>query len=69
VGGDVRRIVIGAEPEILVQPVGIDNFTGVHFPIRIPNRFEFAKRLDQLWTIHLGKKFGARLSVAVFAGE
>jgi len=55
---DRRRIVIGAEAQVLVNPVRIDHLPGVHLPFGIPNLLELAEGFDQFSTEHLREKFG-----------
>ena len=62
-------IVVGAQAQILVQLVGLDQLAGIHLPCRIPNRLELAEGLHQFRAKHFRKQFGARLAVAVLAGE
>src|SRR4029077_1705976 len=49
------RVVVGAKPQVFIQPVRFDDLPGIHLPVRIPGILEFVKRLDQFWPEHLGK--------------
>ena len=60
------RFVLRAEAEVLRRLVGIDDLAGVHLPLRIPERLEFAERADQTLAEHLRQQRAARLTVAVF---
>src|SRR5579864_7458955 len=62
-------IEVGPEAQVLVDGEWIDDFAGIHPVLRVPDRFEFAKRLYQFGTKHLGQHFRLGLSIAVFAGE
>jgi hypothetical protein len=64
-----RRVVGDPQPEVLVGAVGVDHLAGVHLAVRVPDRLEFPERLHQLLAVHLGQQLGARLAVAVLAGE
>ena len=68
-GGRVPGIVAGAEAKILVHAVGFDDLAGIHLPVRVPGGLEFVEGLDEFGAEHLGKQFGAGLTVAVLAGE
>src|SRR5690606_7742474 len=63
------RAVVGAEAEILVPGVGVDELAGVHPPVGVPDRLELAERLHELVAEHDGKEVAAGLAVAVLAGE
>src|SRR5690348_5522984 len=45
--------IVGAEAQVFIDAVGIDDFARIHFPFRIPESFEFAKGLDQFFAVHL----------------
>ncbi len=62
-------IIAGAEAEIFVETIGIDELARVHLPVGIPQRFELAEGLHQFGAKHFGQKFAASLTVSVFAGE
>ena len=53
----------------IVDAHGIGKLARIHPIVRIPERLEFAEGLDELGAKHFGEKRGARLAVAVFAGE
>ncbi len=61
--------IAGTESKIFVELVRLDQFARIHLPIRIPCRLELTESLDEFRSKHLRKQFGARLAVAVFAGE
>src|SRR5262249_26854027 len=66
---DVRRVVGGAETQVVVDPTGTQHLAGIHPPRRIPDRLELVERRHQLWTVHARQQLAARLAVAVLAGE
>src|SRR5699024_9475347 len=47
VGRGLGRMKIH-QPQVFIELVRIDDLTGIHLPVRIPDRLEFAKRLQQL---------------------
>src|ERR1700733_9535386 len=53
----------------IVDARGVREFAGIHAVVRIPERFEFAKRADEFRPEHFWQQRGARLSVAVLARE
>ena len=59
----------GAQPEVFVGPVGIDDLVGVHAPGRVPDGLELTERLHELGAEHLGEELRPGLPVAVLAGE
>ena len=63
------RVVAGAEAQVLVDAVRVDDLARVHLPVRIPDRLELAERLDQLRAEHLRQELASRLAVAVLARE
>src|SRR6476646_9161871 len=69
VGGRVPGMVIGAEPQILVDAIRIHDLAGIHLPAGVPDGFEFAKGLDELRAKHLAEELGFRLAVAMLAAE
>src|SRR5947209_20056299 len=42
----VPGMIVGAEAQILVDAIRVDDLAGVHLPVRIPDGFEFAEGLD-----------------------
>ena len=62
-------IVVRSEPQILVAAVSLHDFAGIHLPLRIPDGFELAKRFHQFRAKHFFQQLGARLPVAMLAGE
>src|SRR5271166_1756230 len=61
--------VVRAQTQILIQLVGLNDLAGIHFPLRIPERFELPESLHQLRTKHFRQQFRARLTVAMLARE
>ena len=53
----------------IVDAHGIGELAGIHAVVRIPERLEFAEGLDELGAEHLRQQRGARLAVAMLAGE
>src|SRR5512146_943156 len=39
----LRRPIIDAKTQVFVRPIRIDNFSGIHLPIRIPDRLELVE--------------------------
>src|SRR2546423_5674241 len=69
VGLQLRRRVVGAETEVVRDPVRVDDLAGIHLPAGIPDRLDLAERLDQLGPEHLRQQLCARLAVAVLARQ
>src|SRR4030095_13299456 len=63
--GRLRWAVIGAEAQVLVGSVRIDDLARIHFSLRVPDRLELPERVDQLGTDHLRQELRPRLAVAV----
>ena len=55
--------------ERIVDAHRIEELAGIHAVVRIPERLEFAEGLHELGAEHFGQQRGARLAVAVLAGE
>ena len=55
----LRWVEVGAEPEVLRDAVCVDNLAGIHLPLGVPDRLEFAERLDELIAEHLRQELGA----------
>ena len=53
----------------VVDADGIDELAGIHAVAGIPERLELAEGLHELGAEHFGQQGGARLAVAVLAGE
>ncbi len=53
----------------IVDAHGIRELAGIHAVVRIPERLEFAKGLDELGAEHFWEQRGARLAVAVLTRE
>jgi hypothetical protein len=49
--------------------LGSISLPGIHLPIGIPERFEFAEGLHQFRAKHLRKQLAAGLTIAVLAGD
>src|SRR5258706_10850350 len=64
-----RGSVIDAEPQVVVHAIWVHQLAGIHLAGGIPDALELAERLDQLWPEHQRQELGARLAVAVLAGE
>ena len=65
----LRRVVIGAEPQVGGDRVGIDDLAGIQLPVGVPDRLELAESLDQLGPEHLRQQLRLRLAVSVLAGD
>ena len=63
------RLVVGAEAEVLVDAVRLDDLARVHLPVGIPDRLELLERADELVAEHLRQELRARLAVAVLARQ
>ena len=63
------RLVIRTQAQVSVHSIRPDQFARIHFPIRVPERLEFMKRLDKFGSEHFGEQLGTRLSVAVLTGK
>src|SRR5690606_14383118 len=62
-------IVVGAETEIRVPRVGIDELARVHPPLGVPDRLELAEGLHELVAEHDGEEIAPGLTVPVLARE
>src|SRR4051812_34403728 len=60
----LRMVEVRTKAEVFIDPIRIDDFPRIHFPVRIPSRFELAKGLDQLRTVHLAEELSPGLSVS-----
>src|ERR1700747_2807617 len=69
VGFGLPGFVVGAEAEVFVGLVGVDELAGVHGICWVEEVFEGAEGLHQFSAEHLGEEGRAGLAVAVFAGE
>lgn len=65
----LRRVEAGPDAQVLVQAVGMDDLAGIHAVQRVPQRLELLEGAHQLRAKHFGQQLGARLPVAVLAGE
>ena len=61
--------VVGAETQVLVNLVGVDEFVGVHAIGGIEDALEVAEGLHEVFAEHFGVERGAGLAVAVFSRE
>jgi hypothetical protein len=68
-GGQPQRRVAGAEAQVLVQPVGVDQLARVHPALRVPDRLELGEGGHQLGAEHPGQQLGPGLAVAVLARQ
>jgi len=50
----LRRTIIDTQPQVFIRPVGLDDFSGIHFPIRIPDRLELMEGTHEFRTEHFG---------------
>src|SRR5690348_15749406 len=62
-------MVVSSQTQILVHPVRLDDFSGVHLPVWIPDRFELSKRLHEFVAEHFVEELRPRLSIAVFTAQ
>ncbi len=69
VGFGLPGVVVGAEAEVFVELVGVDELAGVHAVGGVEDALEVAEGFHQLFAEHLGEERAAGLAVAVFAGE
>src|ERR1043166_1480381 len=65
----LRITIRRAEAKILVEPIGIDDLAGIHAAARVPDALEFSKRVDDRLAEHSWQELGARLAVAMLAGQ
>src|SRR5205823_12170651 len=49
--------------------VRVDDLAGVHLQVRVPDALELAEAIHEVVPEHLRQELGARLPVAVLAGE
>ena len=61
------RLVGRAEPKVLINAIWLDDLPGIHFPIRVPNGFEFPKSLNQFASKHFVEKLSFGLAVTMLA--
>src|SRR5438067_10014776 len=61
------RVVSGAQAQIFVEAIGINDLARIHLAIGIPNSLELAKGLDKFRTVHLGKQFRTSLTITVLS--
>ena len=63
------RMVIGAQTQVLVDAIRINDLSRIHLPIRIPDRLELAESLDQFVAKHFVEKFSSRLAVTMLSAK
>src|SRR4051812_30041721 len=61
------RIIVASEPQVLIYPEGVYNFSRIHFPFGIPDALKFPEGIHEFGSEHLGQELGFRLAVAVLA--
>src|SRR6266568_32482 len=66
---EFRQRIIRPLAQILVYPIGLYDLARLHLPFRIPNRFEFAKCLQDFLAVHMSQQLTASLAITMFAGE
>src|SRR5207249_10929218 len=53
---EIRRwipwVIVRPQTQVFVDAIGFNDLSRIHVPVWIPNRLEFAKRLDQLRPKH-----------------
>ncbi len=69
VGFGLPGVVVGAEAEVFVGLVGVNELVGVHAVGGVEETFEGAEGVHEFGAEHLGEERAAGLAVAVFAGE
>src|ERR1700733_23379 len=71
--GEVRfglpGFIVGAETEVFVDFVGVDELVGVHAVGGVEDVFELAEGSHEVFAEHFGVEGGAGLAVTVFSGE
>src|ERR1035438_2783922 len=55
------RSVVGAQAEVFVELVRLDQLAGIHLPFGIPSGLELAKRLNEFRAKHFRKQFATAL--------
>src|SRR5215468_5143251 len=63
------RMKVCSQPQIFINGKGIDDLAGIHFVLRIPDRFEFSEGLYHFGTKHLGQHLCLRLAVTMLSGD
>ena len=63
----LSRVVGGAEAQVFVKAIRVDNLTWIHLPIWIPDSLELAKCLHEFRTIHFGEQFRTCLAISMFS--
>src|SRR5206468_1808030 len=65
----LRGLIVGAQTQILIDAVRIDDLAWIHQAVGIPDALELTERVHQLWPEHLRQEFRFGLPVAMFARE
>ena len=60
--------VIGAEPQVFVDLVRLDQFARIHLPVGVPRRLELSEGLHELRPEHFRQQFRSGLPVAMLTG-
>lgn len=63
------RVIVCAQPQVLVEPVCVDHRARIHFSCRIPDAFELAHRLHNARAELPVEQLGGLLPVAVLTGH
>ena len=63
------RVVVRAEPQVLVQLERVDDLARVHLPLGVPDALEVAHGLDEVGAVLLLEQLGLLLPVAVLARQ
>src|SRR5258708_2037138 len=60
--------VIGAEPQVFIDLVRLDQFARIHLPVGVPGRLELSEGLHELGPEHFRQQFRSGLTVTMLAG-
>ena len=63
------RVVLGAQAQIFVHAIRVDDLVGIHLPAGVPDCLELTKRLHQFGAIHLGQQLRTRLAIPMLSGQ
>src|SRR5438477_9163171 len=63
------RPIVGSKARVLVYAICIHNLTGIHFPLRVPDRLELAKCLDQFLAKHFVEELTACLAIPMLTAQ
>src|SRR5437762_5828300 len=61
----LRRVIVRAQPQVLIDMPGVDHLSRIHLPLGIPDVFEFPEGFDELMAEHFVEELGLGLSIAV----